>query len=239
MGVCYRALQFPFDPIQSISEIGAIQGGVGQMQLLIIGIFSWCVVLIGLFGNSLFSSKFKAFGFGEVLEMIGCYGVLLIGLFELDAFNSYLLILHYIGSFFGLFSVIAFNYQQFYVYLCKADENNASGADINIVCRILLPILLDILLIAGFTSWMYFVVKAREYAKDLKEYLFKNDKIKSINIFLDDTKFNDDQDNLIDFRDELNKWSLRNVFCESLVVICAAYSMCLYLIFYDEFLDYA
>lgn len=33
MGVCYCALQFPLDPIQSTSEIGAIdhEGGVGQM----------------------------------------------------------------------------------------------------------------------------------------------------------------------------------------------------------------
>ena len=217
MSVCYRAIQFPYNPIESISEFSAIHGGMGQIYLFSIGLFSWCVLLVSFFTQLQFNDKFEKFGISEICEVIGCYGLLLIGIFELDPFNKFMIMCHYTGALLGFCTVIGFNYQQFFIY-SKLNSISVGG----ILYHVVLPIALDIGLIIGYCSWMYFGCKAKEYGKKLTQERTKNN-----------NNNNSDNDRI-----SLNKLALANVCCEALFLIVGAYSMCLYLISYEDFLDY-
>ena len=236
MAVCYRALRFPYNPIESISEFSAIHGGMGQIYLFSIGLFSWCVLLVSFFTQKQFNDKFQSFGI-EICEIVGCYGLLLIGTFELDPFNKYTILCHYLGGVLGVCTIIGFNYQQFFIY---SKLNSVSGGDI--LYRVVLPIVIDMCFIIGYSSWIYCGSKAQKYGKNLIQDLIVDKKLKLINNDSNNNNNNDDDDDgqhvSDDHRKSLNKFALTNVCCEALFLIGAAYSMCLYLVSYEDFLDY-
>ena len=249
MTVCYRALQFPYNPIESISEFSAIHGGMGQAYLFSIGLFSWCVLLVSFFTQRQFNDKFQSFGVSEICEVIGCYGLLLIGIFELDPFSKYMIICHYIGGVLGLFTIIGFNYQQFFIY---SKLNSISVGDI--FYRVLLPIVIDIGFVVGYSTWIIYGIKAQEYGKKWIQKTKKNDDDNNDNDNNNDDDNNNDNDDsnnedsrvhvqdasndADNHRKSLNTLALKNVCCESLFLILGAYSMCLYLVSYDDFLDH-
>ena len=90
---------------------------------------------------------------GHVLDhifiLLGATCFIIIGMFELDSFNRYMVAGHYVGVALSMFNLIAFNYQQ----LRRANEGLAFA------------LFLDVVAMCGFASWQLSLRRGREYIK--------------------------------------------------------------------------
>ena len=85
MTICYRALLFKNRPIESYSEIAAIQGALPQSMTQVVGFFAW-LLLIQVIALEIWSNSIRM-GFGIIAILFGTFGVFLAGQFDFNPFS--------------------------------------------------------------------------------------------------------------------------------------------------------
>ena len=214
MSVAYRVYAFQNHPIESISEFSAIDGGIAQSMLLTISCYSWATVLCAIAFEAE-DKGFKALNFGDVSELIGCFGLVLIGTFDLDPFNSRLQICHYLGALLGTGTIIGFWYQQYKI-------GNHKGRDV--AYHIIGPTILSAVAVTCFLLWQYYGYIADKYPP-----VRKNRKPGCLEKLMSPCIPEDEPD-----LSQISNISLKNVFFEAVFLFCGACSMCLWMIYYHE-----
>ena len=106
-----KTLLFKNHAITSISEFSAIMGGTANAMLIIISSYGFAVLICGI-GAEQVTRGFD-FTFDIFAELIGIYGTVLIGAFELDKFSKQMVFMHYVGVVFALFTLAGFIFQAF------------------------------------------------------------------------------------------------------------------------------
>ena len=92
-----------------------------------------------------------------VLIIVGAFGLVTIGTFQLDPYNKTMIRFHYSGVYLSLGIFFAFNYQQIYMIYSYPDRYTYQ--------RLWYPILLDIISAIGFGVWTYAGRLGKEYQK--------------------------------------------------------------------------
>ena len=224
MSVAYKVYAFENHPIESISEFSAIDGGIAHALLLTLTCYSWAVVLcaVSFELENKINDNDKEYNFtdavniGDMLEVIGCFGLVMIGTFELDAFNSTLQMFHYIGAGLGVGTLAGFLYQQYIIGVIND----------NIIAYLILPIILIIFATIGFIMWQYYGFVAMEYPPNqhLKDSRIYQTIRNCLSPCLPD-KYDLDKITIV---------SLKNVISEAVFLFCGCLAMCLWLVFYHD-----
>ena len=207
MSVCYRALLFKYQPITSISEFSAIQGGIAQIMLLIISSYSWVVLLCAM-TPEIYKYGFNILSIGDICELIGCYGLVLIGTFELDPWNKTMQWFHNTGAMMGSLTLVGFIYQQYIIAIHTKRQLNDT---------LIVPIILTVIAVIAYLFWNYFSNVANNYdpsKKNGNNNSMSEKEIKKI-------------------RQTVTSLSLKNVISEAFVLYSGSTAMCLWLMHFD------
>ena len=86
---------------------------------------------------------------GNILELVGCFGLVLIGTFDLNPFNAVLRKVHGFGAFLGIGTIAGFFWQQ---YIFAYYENNYK--------YLIFPVIITVIAFASLLLWQYFCVIA-------------------------------------------------------------------------------
>ena len=226
MSVAYRVYAFPNHPIESISEFSAIDGGIAQTMLLTISCYSWAVVLcaiafeledkiLGLTDDQSTREAFaNALNIGDVCEVFGCFGLVLIGTFDLDPFNPTLQKLHYTGAALGVGTVVGYCYQQWVIGHYKDD----------IIAHAIFPIIISIIAFIAFCMWQFYGCVADRFPPQKASKKKKSCLMKIVDHCIP-TEYN---------LERITTISLKNVISEAIFLFCGALCMCLWLFNYHE-----
>ena len=216
MTICYRALLFRGSPIESFSEIAAIQGGMIQNMTQSVTMFSW-LLLMEVIALEVWSNQI-AFGFGIIATILGTFGVFLAGLFELDPFNSKMQFAHKLGNWLKLLLLEGYLEQQIILanYSDWKWENNYWAL------RILAPIFLLLFgLICGGLRILKCIPDTHKWIEQQRSN--KTDKKKSKNTPMDEKTI-----------DEINKLATRNILSEIGYDCACTFALCCWLINNEE-----
>eukprot|EP01083_Nonionella_stella_P115409 342128_1 len=113
--ISYIQLLYHKQSIQSISELSAIYGGVTKTMLNTLGAYTWTAIICHYAALAKWQSDF-GWDVADISMIIGCIGLLLISIFELDPFNNKMVFLHYLGALCGCGTIIGFILQQYSLY---------------------------------------------------------------------------------------------------------------------------
>eukprot|EP01084_Bolivina_argentea_P237421 399020_1 len=109
---------YPTHSIQSISELSATHGGITIKTMLnTLGAYTWTAIIC----HYAALAKWQP-GFGwdpaDILMVIGCIGLLIISIFELDPFNNNnkMIFLPYLDALYGSGTIAGFILQQYSLY---------------------------------------------------------------------------------------------------------------------------
>lgn len=97
--------------------------------------------------------------FDAVMLMAGAFGLVVIGTFQLDPNNPWMIRFHYFGVILSLAVFIAFNYQQFEMVHSNPDKYTYK--------RVWFPIFLDIISGIGLVLWNYVWYIGKQYQKNV------------------------------------------------------------------------
>ena len=205
MSFTYRALVFKQHPIESISEFSAVMGGIANPMLLVISSYSMAVLICGIASEQHYTDHFT-FTFGCILELVGCYGLVLIGTFELDPFNKAMKQFHYLGALLGVCTIIGYFYQT--IMFARATNNYAI---------LTAPIVITIIGGCGLFAWTHYGKKSADFTSHEARKL-------RIEANVDEKTVSK----------QVTKLSFQNVISEAIFLYSGALSMCLWLMFFEK-----
>ena len=226
MSVAYKVYAFEKHPIASISEFSAIDGGIAQTMLLTISCYSWAIVLCAVafeledkIDDSNSSDNWHdAVNLGDIAQMVGCFGLVLIGTFDLDPFNFKLQFLHYTGAVLGVGTLIGYIWQQ---YVIGYYENDIWG-------YIWFPLAINCIAIMSFILWQSYGFVAESYPPLTAR--FKDPEHKG-GCFFRNVIYKCVPEYKLE---NITKVSMINVTAEATFLFGGAFSMCLWLVNYHQ-----
>jgi len=206
MSISYKALLMKDHPIESISEMSAIQGG--RANTLLYGTAQATLILVlCAFAQEITYERFTRFSWSDAFVVIGAAGLVVIGVFELDPNNVWLIRRHYAGVVLAAFCLFAFNAQ----VIEMVDEGEVPSG------WLAFPVLLDVVAFGGLASWQWSLYEGAKFTKALRAK-----EIKDLS----------EED-----REQISTFSIRNLVSEAVFFICMATSLCSWLIMYREYCD--
>eukprot|EP01083_Nonionella_stella_P149563 475242_1 len=159
MSISYRALLYQNQPIESISEFSAIQGGIASTMLF--GTAVTTLTLIVCAYASEMAYHYWYLDTSDVFILMGALGLVVVGTFELDPNCKKLIIGHYCGVVMSLGNIIGFNHQQFKMVFnpkVNVDGDKYSAG------RLWYPIFIDIVALVGLIAWQMSLRKGKIYS---------------------------------------------------------------------------
>ena len=106
MRIANAQLLFPYRPIQSVSEFGAIAGGEANHMLQNLGPITWAAMMMMYAGHMQYTEGLFKWDIVEVFVVIGVSGIVIIGMFDLNQFDYGLIAGHYLGVFMSIFILV-------------------------------------------------------------------------------------------------------------------------------------
>ena len=218
-------IKFPKHPIASISELSAIDGGVAQKALLVVGSYAWSILLCAIIlGASKKDDDYNKLNWGELLQLIGCFGLVMIGTNDLDPFNSFIQILHHFGVLLGLCTIGGYWYQEYILYKYNNNERYS------LLQYMLLPFLLTIMALISGIMFIYYQILASMFPPDdslspphcIKLFCQKCNCLPRKNYDYDEVETK-----------QVTYVSKRVIIWESIFLISGALSLSFYLLSYD------
>jgi len=159
MSIAFVNKEYHTVPLQSISEFSAIAGGFARTALLRIGTVAWLSAFLVTVVRLKVGMK-RLFKDGLLFELIGAFGIDIVGTFYLDPYSNLMKFGHYFGVFCCLGTVVGLWCQS-----VKADQNYFLTSVVTLVCVIFFGLFL------GYYPYFY---------NPSKEELEKHDVVTSI-----------------------------------------------------------
>lgn len=195
-----------YHPINSISEFSAIMGGEAHPMLIIIGSYSFAVLIVAI------AAEQEIHGFtwswDVFCELFGCFGIIMIGTFEFDLNSPKMGCLHNIGVAFAACTMIGCILQSVMLY-------NHCDHDGEYNYKLVLSI--GIAVIAALSGAWFFYISSKG-----DKWGFENGK-KPIT-----------DENNRELIGQVTKYTYINIISESACIFSAAMSMCMWLMQYEQ-----
>ena len=146
--------------ITSISEMSAIDGAIPNLMLAYLGAITWTSVVVN-FGAILYYEDGFEWDLSDIFEIIGCTGLVIIGLFELDPFNVWMGRIHDFGALLGCGTLVG------YILQCHSIEHTTINGYIPTITGVI-----------GFVWWTY---SKRQTAKFTEQHKYiERDEVEKI-----------------------------------------------------------